>query len=143
MTNNPEAQRYRRLNLYHSCMDMVVAEINERCSEDRHSRFANGRVREGLCFSHLLGMDGLEIAATSMCDTDQCLVCKCPKDELDRSHRTDFLYPLLYWKFFFLGGGASKLRWKQLKQKLLNPDGSIKNRCKGRACNDILHIYLT
>jgi hypothetical protein len=28
MTNNPEAQRYRRLNLYHSYMDMVVAEIN-------------------------------------------------------------------------------------------------------------------
>jgi hypothetical protein len=51
-------------------------------------------------------MDGLEIAATSMCNTDQCLVCECPKDELDKSHGTDFLYPLLYGNFFFGGGGV-------------------------------------
>jgi hypothetical protein len=65
--NNLEGQRYRRLDLYHRCMDIVVAEINELCSVDKHFRFADGKVRLGRCFWHLLSMDGLEIAATTMC----------------------------------------------------------------------------
>jgi len=89
--NNLEEQRYRRLDLYHRCMDIVVAEINELCSVDKHFRFADGKVRLGRCFWHLLSMDGLEIAATTMCHTDECPVCECPKDKLDR---TDILYPL-------------------------------------------------
>ena len=64
--NDVEWQRYRRLSLYHSCMDYVVDEINELCSEDQYFRFADGRVRLGRCFGHLLSMDGLEIAANQL-----------------------------------------------------------------------------
>jgi hypothetical protein len=73
-------------------MDPVVEEINQLCSEDNYFRFADGKVRLGRCFWHLLSMDGLEIAATTMCSTDECPVCEVPKDELDK---TDVSYPLL------------------------------------------------
>ena len=36
-------------------------------------------------------MDGLEIAATTMCSADDCPACDVPKDELGK---TDVLYPL-------------------------------------------------
>ena len=71
LTNNNAAwQRHRRLDLYHRCMDPVVAEINELCSQDRYFRFADRKVRVGRCFWHMLSMDGLEIAATTLCSAD-------------------------------------------------------------------------
>jgi hypothetical protein len=76
---------------------------------------------------NLLSMDGLEIAAISMCHTDECPVCECPKDKLER---TDFLYPLQsssMWRNHQVSGGV-------------NPDGSIKNRSKGRVCNDMVYM---
>ena len=82
--NNLEGQRYLRLDLYHCCMDVVVAEINKLCSVDKHFCFADGKVRLGQCFWHLpvlrVSMDGLEIAATTMCHTDEFPVYECPKD---------------------------------------------------------------
>ena len=33
--NNIEWQRYRRLEFYHRCVDYIVAEINQLCSEDK------------------------------------------------------------------------------------------------------------
>jgi hypothetical protein len=118
--NNVAWQRYRRLDLYHRCMDKVIAEINELCSEDRHFRFADGKVREGRCFWHLLSMDGLEISYTAMCPTDECPVCECPKDELDR---TDKYYDLRH-------GSKIKSMVQAAQAELLNPDGSVKHRCK-------------
>jgi hypothetical protein len=76
------------LVLYHRCMDIVIAYISELCSEDRHFRFADGRVREGLCFWHHLRMHGLEISYPIMCPTDDCPICECPKDTLDRTDTT-------------------------------------------------------
>lgn len=107
-------QRYRRLDLYHRCMDHIVAEVNQLCSEDKYYVFADRKVRLGRCFWHLLSMDGLEIAASTMCDT--CPVCECPKAELDR---TDVLYPLRQ-------GATVKEQVKDAQRKLLEPDGSIK-----------------
>jgi hypothetical protein len=101
-------------------MDKVIAEINELCSEDRHFRFADGKVREGRCFWHLLSMDGLEISYTAMCPTDECPVCECPKDELDR---TDKYYDLRH-------GSKIKSMVQAAQAELLNPDGSVKHRCK-------------
>ncbi len=120
--NNVEWQRYRRLDLYHRCMDYVVDEINELCSEDKHFRFADGKVRLGRCFWHLLSMDGLEIAATTMCGTDDCPVCEVPKDQLDR---TDVSYPLR-------SGSAVKAQVQAAQDALLEPDGSVKPRCIGK-----------
>ena len=121
MTNNSvEWQRYRRLELYHRCMDPVVEEINQLCSEDNYFRFAYGKVRLGRCFWHLLSMDGLEIAATTMCSTNECPVCEVPKDELDK---TDVSYPLL-------SGSTVKALVEDAQAELLEPDGSVNFRRK-------------
>ena len=100
-------------------MDTVIAEINELCSEDRYFRFADGKVREGRCFWHLLSMDGLEISYTTMCPTDDCPACECPRSELQS---TDTSYELRC-------GAKIKSMVEAAQVELLNPDGSIKNRC--------------
>jgi hypothetical protein len=68
---------------------------NDLCSEDRHFRFVDGKVREGLCFWHLpvLSMDGLEISEsfTSMCPTDTSPVCGFPEAARDRTDRSCYL----------------------------------------------------
>ena len=122
-TNNKvEWQRHRRLELYHRCMDPVIAQINTLCSEDKYFRFADRKVRLGRCFWHFLSMDGLEIAATTMCSTLDCPVCECPKNELDR---TDKLYPLR-------NGETVKAQVKRAQSELLEPNGCIKRNCIGR-----------
>ena len=65
-------------------MDSVVDETNQLCSEDNYFCFADGMVRLGRFFWHLLSMEGLEIAST-MCSTEECPVGEVPKDELDRT----------------------------------------------------------
>ena len=79
--------------LHGQIMDHVNDEINELCSEDRYFRFADGKVRLGRCFWHLLGMGGLEFAVTRMCSTHDCPMCEVPNNELDK---TDVLLLLLY-----------------------------------------------
>jgi len=116
--------------LYHCCMDPVVEEINQLCSEDNYFRFADGKVRLGRCFWHLLSMDGLEIAATTMCSTDECPVCEVPKDELDR---TDVSYPLR-------SGSTVKALVEDAQAELLEPDGSVKPRCIGKVAHIVYDI---
>ena len=87
------------------------------CSEDKYFRFADGKVRLGLCSWHLLSMDCLEIAATTMCSTDDCPVCEVPKDELDRTDHSS-LYPLL-------SGSAVRAQGAAAQAELLEPDGSV------------------
>ena len=70
-----------------------------------------------------VSMDGLEIAATTICGTDDCPVCEVPKDELDR---TDVSYPL--WSV-----SAVRAQVAAAQAALLEPDGSVKLRCIGRA----------
>ena len=120
--NNVEWQRYRRLEIYHRCMDPVVDEINQHCSEDKHFRFADGNVSKELCFWHPLSMDGWEIAATNICSTDYLPVCECPMDELDR---TDVSYPLR-------SGENFKFFVEAAQAELLEPDGTNKDRCIGQ-----------
>ena len=130
--NNVEWQRHRRLELYHRCMDPVIAQINTLCSEDKYFRFADRRVRLGRCFWHLLSMDGLEIAATTMCSTNDCPVCECPKDELDR---TDKSYPLR-------NGEKVKAQVKAAQSELLEPNRCIKRNCIGRVTfNSYMNTY--
>jgi hypothetical protein len=77
-------------------------------------------------------MDGLEISYTAMCPTDDCPVCECPKDELDR---TDTTYELRC-------GAKIKSMVDAAQAELLNPDGSIKNRCKTKvSIKDIMISY--
>ena len=73
-------------------------------------------------------MDGLEIAATTMCSTDDCPVCEVPKDELDR---TDHLYQLR-------SGSAVRAQVAAAQAELLEPDGSVKQRCIGK----VAHLHM-
>ena len=131
--DNVAWQRHRRLDLYHRCMDPVIAELNELCAEDKYFRFADKKVRQGRCFWHLLSMDGLEIAATTMCSTNDCPVCECPKDELDR---TDKSYPLR-------NGEKVKAQVKAAQSELLEPNGCIKQNCIGRVSfNTYMNAYI-
>ena len=88
---NKEWQAQRRLAVYHGSMGHIVPEINEICSTDRYYGFADKVVRCGRGFWHLLSLDGAEIAAATLCGTDNCPTCECPKSELDN---TEEAYPL-------------------------------------------------
>ena len=88
-------QAQRRMGLYHSAMAHIIPEINDICSKDYYYRFADKLVRQGRGFWHLLCMDGADIAAATMCGTDNCDIncptCECPKAELDNTEKA---YPL-------------------------------------------------
>ena len=115
-----EWQRFRRLDLYHRCLDPIIAEINALCTEDKYYRFADNMIRKGRCFFHLLSLDGAEIAAATMCSTEKCPTCECPWDDLDS---TEEIYPLR-------STADVKRRVEAAQSKFLNPNGSIKYRCK-------------
>ena len=117
---NEEWQTFRRMDLYHRCLDPIIAEINALCTEDKYYRFADNKVRKGRCFFHLLSLDGAEIAAATMCSTEKCPTCECPREDLDS---TEEIYPLR-------STAHVKRDVEAAQARLLNPDGSIKNRCK-------------
>jgi hypothetical protein len=109
--------------MFHRAMDPVIAEINELCKTARYYRWADKLVRLGMAFWHIISLGGLEIAATALSST-----MECPKDELDR---TDKLYPVRSTSD--VQAGVEKAR-----AELLNRDGSIKDRCKGK----VIYIYI-
>ncbi len=114
--------RVCRLNLYHRCMDPVIAEINEMCKIPRYYRWADKFVILRQPFWHIISMDGLEIAATALSSTMTCPTCECPKGMLDR---TDNLYPVR--STADVRTGVEKAR-----AELLERDGSIKDQCVGK-----------
>jgi hypothetical protein len=71
-------------------MDHVIADLNDLCSRDIYLRDADNRILLSRAFNHVLVLDWAEVAAATMCDTTQYLVCKCPYKDLDR---TEVLYP--------------------------------------------------
>ena len=122
-TNTDETwQRLRRLNLYHRCMDPIIAEINELCKNPRYYRWGDKLVRRGQAFWHFISMHGLEIAATALSSTMTCPTCECPKDELDR---TDKLYPVR-------STADVRTGVEKAGAELLERDGSIKDQCIGK-----------
>ena len=122
-----EWQSQRRLAIYHAAMAPIIDEINEICSKDDFYRFADKLVRQGRGFWHLLSMDGAEIAQATMCTTDNCPTCECPKAQLDNT--ADF------WAL--RDTEAVKKAVERERQKLLNADGSIKDRCGEAVCHSI------
>ena len=75
--------------LYLQCQSLTLLPLCLKCHSTGwqsvfHSIFSPGKA--GQCFWHLLSMDGLEIAANTMCSTYNCPACECPKDELDRTN---------------------------------------------------------
>ena len=120
-TNSDEAwQKQRRLRLYHRCMDHVIAQENELCKVGRYFRFADKKVLFAKCFHYFTSMDGLEVAATALSSVMDCPTCECPRDLLGK---TDKLYPVRDTHKLLVAV-------EKARAKFLNPDESIKDRCK-------------
>ena len=115
LETNDDWVRHRRMELYHSSMDHIIADINELCSKDIYLRFADGQVRCSRPFYHLLVMDGQEVGAALMCDVNQCPVCTCPHSELDR---TDVTYP-------YRNMESVKAAVKEAQEEHLDEDGQV------------------
>lgn len=126
-----EWQTRRRLEIYHRSMDHIIEELNAICNKTGFYRFADQKIRRGRPFLHILSMDGLEIAASTMCSTDNCPVCEVPKAELAR---TDVSYPLRRSR-------EVEKEVKRARQTLLNEDGTIKDRCIGKVIHDIVYNF--
>lgn len=116
-------QTQRRLGLYHSAMAHIIEEVNEICSKNSFYRFADKLVRPGRGFWHVMSMDGAEIAAATMCGTDNCPVCVCPKSELAN---TEYKCSLRHTE-------AVRKEVEMARIELLNADGTIKAGCKEKA----------
>jgi hypothetical protein len=99
-------------------------------------RFAEGKVREGLCFWHLLSTDGLEISYTAMCPADNCPVHECPKDQLDRTNN----------RMIFQHGSKSNLWSKSFRLSCWIQLGVLRTAAKPRYFyiwyHFLYHIYL-
>ena len=109
-------QAQRRLSLYHNAMGHIIADVNDICSTDRYYRFADKIVWCGRGFWHFLSIDGAEIAAATLCGTDKCPTCECPKKELDNTETT---YPLRKTS-------EIKRQVEAARARLLNRDGTVK-----------------
>ena len=72
-------------------------------------------------------MHGLEIAATTMCSTDECPVCEVPKDELDKINA-------------LRSGSTVKALVEDAQAELLEPDGSVKPHCIGKVGHIVYDI---
>jgi hypothetical protein len=120
------------MGLYHSAMAHIIPEINDICSKDDYYRFADKLVRQGRGLWHLMCMDGAEIAAATMCGTDNCPTCECPKAELANSEDT---YPLRTTD-------SVRKKVEEARAEHLRADGSIKDDHKDKVCYTglLLHV---
>ncbi len=56
----------------HSCIDILVAQINDLTCRDIHIRYADKMVRHPRVFMDFLSMDGDEVSTATLCPTTQC-----------------------------------------------------------------------
>jgi hypothetical protein len=113
---NDDWLHHSRVELYHSSMDHIIADINELCSKDMYLRFADGQVQCSRAFYHLLVMDdGQEVGAALMCDVNQWPVCTCLHSALDR---TDVSYP-------HRNTESVKAAVKEAQEEHLDEDGQV------------------
>ena len=125
-------QAKRSMAIYHSAMAHIIPEINEICSKNDYYRFADKLVRQGRGFWHLLCMDGAEIAAATMCGTDNCPTCECPKTEHDNTEDT---YQLRHTE-------SVRKKVEQARAEHLNADGTIKDNHKEGICCIVCTLHV-
>ena len=65
----------RRTRLYHSCIDILVEQINDLTGRDIHILYADKLVRRSRVFMDFLSMDCDEVSTITMCPTTQCASC--------------------------------------------------------------------
>jgi hypothetical protein len=129
---NDDWIRHRRMELYHSSMDHIIADINELCSKNMYLRFADGQVRCSRAFYHLLVMDGHEVDAALMCDVNQCPVCTCPHSKLDW---TDVSFP-------YRNTESVKAAVRAAQEEHLDEDGKVLDGHNTEACKAVLMYHI-
>lgn len=117
----------RRTRLYHSCIDILAQQINDLTGRDVYIRYADKLVRRSRVFLDFLSMDGDEVSTATMCPTTQCTTCWCPKDQLQATDKV----------FSFRDTQEICSELKTERARLLNPDGTARDRCK-----DKVSIYI-
>ena len=80
VSQTDEWRAERRTRLYHSCIDILVQQINELTGRDVFLRFGDQQFRRSRVFLDFLSMDGDEVSHATMCPTVQCPSCWCPRD---------------------------------------------------------------
>lgn len=120
VSQTDEWRAERRTRLYHSCIDILVQQINELTGRDVFLRFGDQQFRRSRVFLDFLSMDGDEVSHATMCPTVQCPSCWCPRDQLDC---TDDVYPLRNTQDVYEETAAERKR-------LLHPNGQPRQGCK-------------
>jgi hypothetical protein len=114
----------RRTRLYHSCIDILVQQINDLSGQDIHFRFWDHLYRRSRVFLDFLCMDGDEGSSATMCPTTQCTTCWCPKAQLSDP---DAVFP-------FRNTEEVREKVAQKHRRLLHRDGTPRDRCKAVVC---------
>ena len=83
MSQTDEWRAERRTRLNHSCIDILVEQINALTENNIFFRFGDQLYRECRVFLDFLSMDGDEVSHATMCPTVQCPSCWCPRNQLD------------------------------------------------------------
>ncbi len=97
-------------------------QINDLTGRDIHIRYADKMVRRSRVFMDFLSMDGDEVSTATMCPTTQCPSCWCPREQLQDS---DHVFP-------FRDTQEIRAELETERARLLNQDGTARDRCKDR-----------
>ena len=114
----------RRTRLYHSCIDILVQQINDLSGRDFHFLFGDHLYRRSRVFLDFLCMDGDEVSSATMCPTTQCTTCWCPKAQLSDP---DAVFP-------FRNTEEVREKVTAERRRLLHRDGTPRDRCKAEVC---------
>ena len=130
MSQTDEWRSERRSRLYHSCIDILVDQINDLTGRDVILRFGDQQFRRSRVFLDFLSMDGDEVSHATMCPTVQCPSCWCPRDLLDG---TDENFPLRDTQEVYEETASER-------KKLLHRDGQPRHGCKQQVSNNGIYI---
>ncbi len=108
----------RRTRLHHSCIEILVEQINDLTGRDIHIRYEDKLVRRSRVFMDFLSMDGDEVSTATMCPTTQCASCWCPRDQLQDTDQT----------FPFRDTQKIRSEFETERARLLNQDGMARER---------------
>jgi hypothetical protein len=99
----------RRTRLYHSCIDILVAQINDLTGRDIHIRYADKLVRRSRVFM----------------DFYLWTVMRCPLRPREQLRDSDHVFP-------FRDTQEIRAELETERARLLNQDGTARDRCKDR-----------
>ena len=129
VSQTDEWRAERRTRLYHSCMDILVEQINALTEQNILFRFGDQMYRECRVFLDFLSMDGDEVSHATMCPTVQCPSCWCPRNQLDD---TEASFPMRDTQEVYKEVASERKR-------LLHRDGKPRQGCKTQVST--WHIY--